>query len=138
MQVNSINTNQRLNYSKNNTLKNSTVPANRNKTSFNGKVYMPKPVDIKRELVFFGPPGCGKGTQTGRLADTFGLARIDTGSLLRSEISEGTDVEKLAKSFIEKGVFVPFEVIAKMIKGKLAQPECKNGYILDGFPRNVE
>lgn len=106
--------------------------------SFAGKVYMPKLTNIKKELIFFGPPGCGKGTQTGRLSEELGLPHIDTGSLLRAEMAAGTEEGKAVKSFIEQGQLVPTQLIASMIKNKLASKECKNGYILDGFPRNIE
>lgn len=93
---------------------------------------------MKREFIFLGPPACGKGTQTSRLAEYLGLPHIDTGSLLRTEIKNGTDNGKIAKSFIDKGQLVPLELVAKIIGDRLAQKDCENGYILDGYPRSVE
>lgn len=93
---------------------------------------------MKRELIFLGPPACGKGTQTSRLAEYLGLPHVDTGSLLRAEIKGGTENGKIAKQYIDKGELVPVELVAKIIGDKLAQKDCENGYILDGFPRSAE
>ena len=93
---------------------------------------------MKKELIFLGPPACGKGTQTSRLAEFLGFPHVDTGSLLRAEIKNGTENGKVAKSFIDKGALVPVSLVASIIKDRLAQEDCKNGYILDGYPRSVE
>lgn len=93
---------------------------------------------MKKELIFLGPPACGKGTQTNRLSEFLGLPHIDTGSLLRAEIASESEEGKIAKSFIDKGQLVPVELVAKIIRNKLASKECENGYVLDGFPRSLE
>ncbi len=93
---------------------------------------------MKKELIFLGPPACGKGTQTAKLAEHFGFPHVDTGSLLRAEISAGTENGKIAKQFIDKGNLVPVELVGAIIKDRLSQDDCKNGFILDGFPRSVE
>ncbi len=93
---------------------------------------------MKREFIFLGPPACGKGTQTSKLAQHFGFPHIDTGSLLRAEIKNETENGKIAKSFIDKGQLVPVELVGGIIKNRLSQDDCKNGYILDGYPRSVE
>ena len=93
---------------------------------------------MKKELIFLGPPACGKGTQTNKLAEYFGFPHIDTGSLLRAEIASGSENGKIAKGFIDKGQLVPVSLVANIIKNRLAQEDCKNGYILDGYPRSVE
>lgn len=93
---------------------------------------------MKRELIFLGPPACGKGTQTNRLSEFLKLPHIDTGSLLRAEIAKETEEGKVAKSFIDKGQLVPIDLVAKIIAKKLAGEDCKNGYVLDGFPRSLE
>ncbi len=93
---------------------------------------------MKKELIFLGPPACGKGTQTNRLSEFLGLPHIDTGSLLRAEIAKETEEGKTAKSFIDKGLLVPVELVARIIRNKLASEDCKNGYVLDGFPRSLE
>ena len=93
---------------------------------------------IKKELIFLGPPACGKGTQTNRLSEFLGFPHVDTGSLLRAEIANGTEEGKFAKSFIDKGQLVPAELVGKIIAKKLAGEDCKNGYVLDGYPRSLE
>lgn len=92
----------------------------------------------KKELIFLGPPACGKGTQTEKLAKFLNFPHVDTGSLLRAEIKNETPDGKIAKSFIDKGNLVPADLVAKIIKNRLSQDDCKNGYILDGYPRSVE
>ena len=93
---------------------------------------------MKKELIFLGPPACGKGTQTTKLAEHFGFPHVDTGSLLRAEISAGTENGLIAKQFIDKGNLVPVELVGAIIKNRLSQNDCKKGFILDGFPRSVE
>ena len=93
---------------------------------------------MKTELIFLGPPACGKGTQTARLAEFLKLPHVDTGSLLRGEIKNETEAGKEAKAYIDKGLLVPVELVSRIIKNRLSQPDCQNGYILDGFPRSVE
>lgn len=93
---------------------------------------------MKREMIFLGPPACGKGTQTNRLAEYFNLPHVDTGSLLRAEIKSESKNGKIAKQYIDKGQLVPVELVAKIIKDRLAQKDCEEGYILDGFPRSAE
>ena len=92
----------------------------------------------KKELIFLGPPACGKGTQTNRLAEYLNFPHVDTGSLLRAEIKGETEAGKEAKSYIDKGQLVPVELVTRIIKNRLSKDDCKNGYILDGFPRSVE
>lgn len=93
---------------------------------------------MKKELIFLGPPACGKGTQTSKLAKYFGFPHIDTGSLLRAEIASQSENGKIAKSFIDKGHLVPVELVGSIIKDRLSKDDCKNGYILDGYPRSLE
>jgi len=93
---------------------------------------------MKKEFIFLGPPACGKGTQTSKLAQHLGFPHIDTGSLLRAEIKNGTPDGIIAKSFIDKGNLVPVDLVANIIKNRLSQKDCENGYILDGYPRSVE
>jgi len=89
-------------------------------------------------LVLFGPPGAGKGTQAEFLIKSFGLIHLSTGDLLRSEIAAGTQLGLEAKSYMEKGELVPDQVVIGMIESKLkTNPEAK-GFIFDGFPRTVE
>ncbi len=93
---------------------------------------------MKQELIFLGPPACGKGTQTNMLSEYLGFPHIDTGSLLRAEISKGTEDGIVAKSFIDKGQLVPPELVGAIIGKRLAEADCKNGYVLDGYPRSLE
>ena len=93
---------------------------------------------MKKELIFLGPPACGKGTQTNMLSEYLKLPHVDTGSLLRAEISNGTEEGKIAKQFIDKGQLVPPELVGNIIRKKLSSEECKNGYVLDGYPRSLE
>ena len=93
---------------------------------------------MKKEFIFLGPPACGKGTQTSKLAGYFNLPHVDTGSLLRAEIASGSQNGQIAKSFIDKGHLVPVELVGTIIKERLSAPDCQNGYILDGFPRSEE
>ena len=93
---------------------------------------------MKRKFIFLGPPACGKGTQTGRLAKYLNFPHIDTGSLLRAEIAKQTDDGKIAQSYIDKGNLVPVSLVATIIGKRLAQKDCENGYVLDGYPRSLE
>ncbi len=93
---------------------------------------------MKKEFIFIGPPGSGKGTQTKMLSKDYNLPHIDTGSLLREEVSSGSDEGKLADSFMEKGQLVPIELVSKIIKNRLLKQDCQNGFILDGYPRSLE
>jgi len=93
---------------------------------------------MKQELIFLGPPACGKGTQTDKLSKYLGFPHVDTGSLLRAEIAKETEEGKVAKSFIDKGQLVPVDLVGTIIGKKLASEECKNGYVLDGYPRSLE
>ncbi len=93
---------------------------------------------MKQELIFLGPPACGKGTQTEKLAKYLNLPHIDTGSLLRAEIKKQTPEGKLADSYISKGQLVPVDLVGKIIGLRVEQEDCKNGFILDGYPRSIE
>lgn len=88
-------------------------------------------------LVLFGPPGAGKGTQAEFLINSFGLIHLSTGDLLRSEIAAGTKLGLEAKSFMDKGELVPDAVVIGMIKSKLESQHDAKGFIFDGFPRTV-
>lgn len=93
---------------------------------------------MKKEFIFIGPPGSGKGTQTIMLANDMKLPHIDTGSLLREEIERNTEEGRLADSFMSKGQLVPIKVVSTIIKNRLKKDDCKDGFILDGYPRSME
>lgn len=88
-------------------------------------------------IVLLGMPGCGKGTQASLLTKHYNIPQISTGELFRKEIANKTELGLLAQSYIDKGHFVPDEVTIEMLKSRLANEDCKNGYILDGFPRTI-
>ena len=90
------------------------------------------------KLIISGPPGSGKGTRASRIAQMLKLAHISTGDLFRKEISEGTELGRLAKSIIDQGELVPDELTMNMLKNRLQQEDCKNGFILDGVPRTIK
>ncbi len=89
------------------------------------------------QILFLGAPGAGKGTQCKRVSTELKLPHLSSGDLLREAVKAGTAAGAKAKSFMDKGVLVPDEVLIEMFKEKLSAPECKEGFILDGFPRNV-
>lgn len=88
-------------------------------------------------LVLLGAPGAGKGTQAKKLIEKYGMPQISTGDLLRAAVGAGSELGKEAKSFMDKGELVPDSVVLGMVEERLQQDDCKNGYILDGFPRNT-
>lgn len=88
-------------------------------------------------LVFLGAPGAGKGTQAKKLVEKYGIPQISTGDILRAAVAAGTTLGKEAKSYMDKGELVPDSVVIGLVKERIAQDDCKKGYILDGFPRNT-
>ena len=88
-------------------------------------------------LILLGPPGAGKGTQSGRLAERLGVAKIATGDMLRAALRDGTELGRKARRFMDAGELVPDEVILDLVREAVASDEASGGAILDGFPRNV-
>ncbi|MGC8482914.1 MAG: adenylate kinase [Thermodesulfobium sp.] len=88
-------------------------------------------------LVFLGAPGAGKGTQAKRLVDQLKIPQVSTGDMLRKAVSDGTSLGKEAKSYMDKGELVPDSVVIGLIKERIQEGDTENGFILDGFPRNV-
>src|SRR5580765_2944600 len=92
---------------------------------------------MERNLILLGAPGAGKGTQAQRLAARFGIPQISTGDMLRAARREGTPLGKKAETFMNAGQLVPDEVVIGLVEERLKQPDAKNGFILDGFPRTI-
>lgn len=91
-----------------------------------------------KNLIFLGAPGAGKGTQAKRVSEKYNIPHISTGDILRANIKAETELGKLAKSYIDAGKLVPDEVIIRVMEDRLSADDCKNGYLLDGFPRTLE
>ncbi len=89
------------------------------------------------KLILLGAPGAGKGTQAEVICDKLGIPAVSTGNILREAMKNGTEMGRKAKSYIDSGALVPDDVIINIIKERLAQDDCKNGFILDGVPRTV-
>lgn len=88
-------------------------------------------------LVFLGPPGAGKGTQSAFIINDYKVVQISTGDILRAAVKEGTELGKLAKKYMDEGKLVPDDVIIGIVRDRLKKDDCANGFILDGFPRTI-
>ena len=89
------------------------------------------------KLILLGAPGAGKGTQAEIISDTLHIPTISTGNIIREALKSGTEMGLKAKSYIDSGALVPDEVVIGIIQDRLAEPDCQNGFILDGFPRTI-
>jgi adenylate kinase len=89
------------------------------------------------KIILLGPPGAGKGTQAQFLVEKYGTPQISTGDLLRKAVAEGTELGKIAKSYMDAGKLGPDDLILALVKERIEKPDCKKGYILDGYPRNL-
>ncbi len=88
-------------------------------------------------LILLGPPGAGKGTQAAGIVEKYKIPHISTGDIFRQNIKEGTELGKKAKEYMDQGLLVPDELTVGLVTDRISQPDCGNGFMLDGFPRNV-
>lgn len=88
-------------------------------------------------LILLGPPGAGKGTQASGIVKKYNIPHISTGDIFRKNISEGTELGIKAKEFMDKGLLVPDDLVVEIVKDRLVEDDCKEGFLLDGFPRTV-
>ena len=89
------------------------------------------------KIIMLGAPGAGKGTQAKMIAEKYSIPHVSTGDIFRANIKNGTELGKEAKSYMDKGQLVPDELTVKILLDRVAQDDCKNGYVLDGFPRTI-
>ncbi len=89
------------------------------------------------KIIMLGAPGAGKGTQAKLIAEKFGIPHISTGDIFRANIKEGTELGKEAKQYMDKGQLVPDELTVRILLDRVGKDDCKNGYVLDGFPRTI-
>lgn len=89
-------------------------------------------------IILIGPPGAGKGTQATRMIDRLKVPQISTGDMFRAAVKEGSPMGKKAKEYMDKGALVPDDVVIGVVKERFGKPDCKKGFILDGFPRTLE
>lgn len=93
---------------------------------------------LAKRLIFLGPPGAGKGTQSAQLVEGLGIPQISTGDLFRAAITEGTELGRAAQAYMDQGQLVPDELVVGLVGERLSRDDAQGGYILDGFPRNGE
>lgn len=94
-------------------------------------------MEITMKIIMLGAPGAGKGTQAKMIADKYGIPHVSTGDIFRANIKNGTELGMEAKKYMDKGLLVPDELTVKILLDRVAKEDCKNGYVLDGFPRTI-
>ena len=92
---------------------------------------------MKARLIMVGPPGAGKGTQAKTLTEHMGVPNISTGAIFRANMAQGTELGKLAQSYMDGGNLVPDEITDQMVHARLSEADCAEGFLLDGYPRNL-
>jgi adenylate kinase len=93
--------------------------------------------DESMRIILLGPPGAGKGTQAAKIVDEYKIPHISTGDIFRKNIKEGTELGKQAQEYMNKGALVPDELTCGLVADRISQEDCKEGFMLDGFPRNI-
>lgn len=89
------------------------------------------------KIIMLGAPGAGKGTQAKQIAEKYAIPHISTGDIFRANIKEGTELGKKAKTFMDQGLLVPDELVVELVADRIVKDDCKNGFVLDGFPRTI-
>lgn len=89
------------------------------------------------KIIMLGAPGAGKGTQAKRIAEKYGVPHISTGDIFRANIKQGTELGTKAKTFMDQGLLVPDELVVELVADRIVKEDCKNGFVLDGFPRTI-
>lgn len=89
------------------------------------------------KIIMLGAPGAGKGTQAKQIADKYQIPHISTGDIFRANIKEGTELGQKAKTFMDQGLLVPDELVVELVADRIVKEDCKNGFVLDGFPRTI-
>ena len=89
------------------------------------------------KIIMLGAPGAGKGTQAQRIAEKYGIPHISTGDIFRANIKNGTELGQKAKTYMDQGALVPDELTCDLVMDRIQQDDCKNGFVLDGFPRTI-
>ena len=89
------------------------------------------------KIIMLGAPGAGKGTQAKKIAEKYQIPHISTGDIFRANIKNGTELGKKAKTYMDQGLLVPDELVVDLVVDRVAQDDCENGYVLDGFPRTI-
>lgn len=89
------------------------------------------------KIIMLGAPGAGKGTQAKQIADKYGIPHISTGDIFRANLKQGTELGKKAKKYMDQGLLVPDELTCDLVMDRIGQEDCKNGFVLDGFPRTI-
>jgi adenylate kinase len=93
--------------------------------------------DVRMKIIMLGAPGAGKGTQAKMIAEKYSIPHVSTGDIFRANIKNGTELGKKAKEYMDAGKLVPDELTVKILLDRVAQDDCKDGYVLDGFPRTI-
>ena len=89
------------------------------------------------KIIMLGAPGAGKGTQAKKIAEKYQIPHISTGDIFRANIKNGTELGKKAKTYMDQGLLVPDELVVDLVADRVVKEDCKNGYVLDGFPRTI-